>query len=329
MPSNEENFPLENLQSQLFVLRLLSACMQYHWQCMRDSKCDNPSTAKNSYEGSIHSFDSSNHQSRWSFNDGPLPLEMDDPPPFEDSLAKSIMNVMSRIMHQTTVMEEREYGQATNHVTQITRSEYYTPSNISRTSADIVLDIYKASSRVITYLSASNWNIVFTKIKARILYLSTTSDENPETSDMRLLECCSLNSKRLATVLTGKDALFLFCVFLTHFPIIEFCNSFMHLKKATQLIVAATLRRSIWGWIETYPGEFMQLCQSQKKLDGGPDILFEICLSLADTTRKKAILWPLQTMLLVLCPDILYSLDSPDVARSVNSKKVKVSLYTR
>jgi neurofibromin 1 len=128
--------------------------------------------------------------------------------------------------------------------------------------------------------------------------------------------------------LTGKDALFLFCVFLTHFPIIEFCNSFMHLKKATQLIVAATLRRSIWGWIETYPGEFMQLCQSQKKLDGGPDILFEICLSLADTTRKKAILWPLQTMLLVLCPDILYSLDSPDVARSVNSKKVKVSLYT-
>lgn len=210
MPSNEEYFPYENLQSQLFVLRMLSACMQHHWQYVRESKSENNSvrgssanSVKNGYESSIHSFDSSTHHSRWSTADGPIPLEMDDPPPFEDIIAKNIINVMSRIMHQTTVMEEREYGQATNHVTQITRTEYYTASNISRTSADIVLDIYKASSRVVAYLSASNWNVVFSKIKMRILYLSTTTDENPETSDMRLLECCSLNSKRLSIVLSG------------------------------------------------------------------------------------------------------------------------------
>jgi neurofibromin 1 len=101
----------------------------------------------------------------------------------------------------------------------------------------------------------------------------------------------------------------------------EFCNSFSSLKKSSQLIVAAILRRAIWGWIETYPGEFMQLCQSQKKLEGGPDVLFEICLSLADTTRKKAILWPLQTMLLILCPDILYSSANPDGHRNMNTKK--------
>ncbi|CAO3650284.1 unnamed protein product [Mucor fragilis] len=286
MPSNEEQFPYENLQSQLFVLRMLSACMQHHWQYVRDIRPENSSAKAAStaggYEGSIHSLDSSTHHSRWSIADGPLPIEMEDPPPFDDSIAKSIVNVISRIMHQTTIMEEREYGQATNHVTQITRTEYYTASNISRTSADIVLDIYKASSRVIAYLSAN---------------------ENPETSDMRLLECCSLNSKRLSIVLS------------------EFCTSFSSLKKSTQLIVAAILRRAIWGWIETYPGEFMQLCQSQKKLEGGPDVLFEICLSLADTTRKKAILWPLQTMLLILCPDILYSSANPDGHRNVNTKK--------
>lgn len=97
----------------------------------------------------------------------------------------------------------------------------------------------------------------------------------------------------------------------------------MHLKKATQLIVAAILRRAIWGWIETFPNEFIQLCQTQKKLEGGPDLLFEICIPLTDTTRKKAILWPLMTMLLVLCPDILCALDAPDASRSVNVKKVK------
>jgi neurofibromin 1 len=66
----------------------------------------------------------------------------------------------------------------------------------------------------------------------------------------------------------------------------------------------------------------MQLCQGQKRLEGGPDILFEICLSLADTTRKKAIFWPLQTMLLILCPDILYSSATPDASRPVNMKRV-------
>lgn len=100
---------------------------------------------------------------------------------------------------------------------------------------------------------------------------------------------------------------------------LEFCSSFSTLKKSTQLIVAAILRRAIWGWIETYPGEFMQLCQSQKRLEGGPDILFDICLSLADTTRKKAILWPLQTMLLILCPDILTAAISTD--KPIHSKK--------
>jgi hypothetical protein len=66
----------------------------------------------------------------------------------------------------------------------------------------------------------------------------------------------------------------------------------------------------------------MQLCQSQKRLEGGPDVLFEICASLADTTRKKAIIWPLLTMLLILCPDILYSISTPEgSSRNVNTKK--------
>lgn len=180
--------------------------MQHHWYYLRESKSENASTKASAYEGSIHSLDSSTQHSKWSLSDSSLPLEMDDPPPFDDSIAKSVINVISRIMHQTTVMEEREYGQATNHITQVTRTEYYTVANIARTSADIVLDIYKASSRVVAYVSASNWSVVFSKIKMRILYLSTTTDENPETSDMRLLECCSLNARRLSIVLSGWES---------------------------------------------------------------------------------------------------------------------------
>lgn len=96
----------------------------------------------------------------------------------------------------------------------------------------------------------------------------------------------------------------------------------MHLKKSAQLFVAVVLRRAIWNWIETYPSEFMRLCHSQKRLDGGPEILFDICNSLADTTRKKAVLWPLQTMLLILCPDVLLA-SALSESRGVQNKKVK------
>ncbi|KAI8972992.1 hypothetical protein BDB01DRAFT_839035 [Pilobolus umbonatus] len=293
MPSNDEYFPFENLQSQLFVIRMLSACMQHHWQYMRGLKKDKFRPT--------HQSDISDH-SRWSTED--IQLDMEDPPPFDDTVAKATINSMCRIMHQTTVMEDKEFNQATNHVTQISRLENYTADNIARTSADIVLDIYKASSRVIAYLSASNWTAVFSKIRMRIVYLKITQDENPESSDMRLLECCSLNSQRLSIVLA------------------EFCDNFKDFKKTTQLVAAAILRRAIWGWIETYPGEFMQLCHNQKTLDGGPDVLFDVCNALADNPRKRAILWPLQTMLLILCPDVL-SAYSKHEHRSIYAKKTQ------
>lgn len=86
-------------------------------------------------------------------------------------------------------------------------------------------------------------------------------------------------------------------------------------------MAAVVLRRAIWSWIESYPMEFMQLCQSQKRLDGGPEVLFDICNTLADTTRKKAILWPLQTLLLILCPDLLLAATVSE-SRGINTKKV-------
>ncbi|KAJ9061115.1 Ras GTPase activating protein ira2 [Entomophthora muscae] len=68
------------------------------------------------------------------------------------------------------------------------------------------------------------------------------------------------------------------------------------------------LRKCIWNWIETYPMSFISLHENQKRIDGNPDSLFDVCNAMADNARKKAVLWPLQVMLLVLCPDILMSI---------------------
>ncbi|ORX62830.1 hypothetical protein DM01DRAFT_1403269 [Hesseltinella vesiculosa] len=289
----DEYIPHDVLQSQLFLLRLLSACMQHHWQFVRKS---NPAISK------------SNHFQRDSNVPDPLPKqptdslppELEDPPPLEESLTKMMVVVLSRFMHQLYYMEERENG--STHTTNVSRTEYYTSTSAAGISSDIIVDIYKAASRVIFYLSASNWHTLFIKIKTRILYLTTTMDEAPNFADLRLLECCALNSKRLGAVL------------------IEFCTAFIHLKKSSQMMAAVVLRRAIWGWIETYPLEFVRLCQNQKRLEGGPEVLFDICNSLADTPRKRSILWPLQTMLLVLCPDLLLAATVSE-SRGINTKK--------
>jgi neurofibromin 1 len=102
---------------------------------------------------------------------------------------------------------------------------------------------------------------------------------------------------------------------------IEFCTAFLHLKKSSQMMAAVVLRHAIWGWIETYPMEFLRLCQSQKRLEGGPEILFDQCNTLSDTVRKKAILWPLQTLLLILCPDLLLAATVSE-SRGINNKRV-------
>ncbi|OAD05753.1 hypothetical protein MUCCIDRAFT_137611, partial [Mucor lusitanicus CBS 277.49] len=89
--------------------------------------------------------------------------------------------------------------------------------------------------------------------------------------------------------------------------VLELCSSALHLRKAAQLFIAVMLRRAIWNWIENYTAEFTLLCHNQTRIDGSPEILFDIFNSLADTTKRKAIFWPVQTMLLVLCPDIMIS----------------------
>lgn len=65
-------------------------------------------------------------------------------------------------------------------------------------------------------------------------------------------------------------------------------------------MMANVLRKAIWNWIEVFPAEFVTLYQCQKRFEGGAEIIFDYCNNLADNNaRRKAVFWPLQTMLLI------------------------------
>lgn len=188
---------------------MLSACMQHHWEYCQD--LDNKVSHSGTASPIRPSFSRTNASSSatWVPVEG-IPSVPIDPPPLEDNLAKHILFVMSRFVYQMGLFEEREHEIVANHASSTVSAEALTNMN---GPISIMVDIYKAASRVIQYVSASNWAIVFAKIKNRILYLASTVDENPEITDCILLECASLNRKRLSMVLTGISPLLLLLFF--------------------------------------------------------------------------------------------------------------------
>ena len=69
--------------------------------------------------------------------------------------------------------------------------------------------IAKFSGRVVYHLSASNWPVVFYRIKSKIHMLASTSDEDPDIMDVRLMTHCWLDRARLVQLLQGTYIVFL------------------------------------------------------------------------------------------------------------------------
>ncbi|CAG8470540.1 8562_t:CDS:10 [Ambispora gerdemannii] len=391
----EDFIPIDILQSQLFILKILSACVTHHWKWYRGAQrgelldgIPKASSSSNSNIINLNGSNSSNvnsnnnnningiynpsmsnqtfntltsiipnvnnngigsninpiNENKNTSNINPsnnnnannnmnnnasssngttrpfkLPKSWDDPPQLEDSLAKYILSVLSRFLHQMASQEDNSPNN--QPIAGVPGASTPNPgvgggsafgggvvnggnaAVYSTVTYEIICDIFKNAGRVIFYISASNWGVVFLRIKNRMSYLTSTHDEWPETAELKLLECSDLNSKRLSMVLQ------------------ELCGTFLHLKRSSQTVMAVILRKAIWNWIEVFPAEFVTLCQSQKRMEGGPEILFDICYNLADNTRRKTVFWPLQTMLLILCPDILLSAAMADRGTAVMSKK--------
>jgi neurofibromin 1 len=103
----------------------------------------------------------------------------------------------------------------------------------------------------------------------------------------------------------------------------ELCGSFLHLRKAYQTTVAIVLPLLINRWLERNPEEFIDLHTMHKRLDGGAETLFDMSNTMFDGGRRKALLYPFQTSLLFLLPDVFeVASNMRDVKSSSISKKV-------
>lgn len=159
------------------------------------------------------------------------------------------------------------------------------------TSQKTIRRMEKTISRIVFILSTSNWPLVLSRVKNRISHLTTTIEESPDFLDLRLLEWSNMNRNRLSQVLQ------------------EISNTFLHIKRPAQISIALVLRRAIWNWIELNPAELDALVESNRKIEGGADVLFDVLYSASDITstshaKRTRAFYPLMTMLLVVCPDM-------------------------
>ncbi|TCD61394.1 Ras GTPase activating protein ira2 [Steccherinum ochraceum] len=144
--------------------------------------------------------------------------------------------------------------------------------------------IAKVAGNIVYNLSASNWPVVFSRIKNRIYFLASTHDDDPDIIDLQLLTHCSLDRARLLQSLQ------------------ELSSLLVNMRREAQAALSSPLRNAVWSWIENNPEEFNECMHSHRKLEGAPERVFDLLYELADTADKPAV-WPALTALMCISPD--------------------------
>uniref|UniRef100_A0A287DFV8 Neurofibromin n=1 Tax=Ictidomys tridecemlineatus TaxID=43179 RepID=A0A287DFV8_ICTTR len=145
-------------------------------------------------------------------------------------------------------------------------------------------ELRNSASGVLFSLSCNNFNAVFSRISTRLVTFF-----------------------HLPVVLTEQ---------------INFLSfKFKALKKVAQLAVINSLEKAFWNWVENYPDEFTKLYQiPQTDMAECAEKLFDLVDGFAESTKRKAAVWPLQIILLILCPEIIQDI-SKDVVDENNMNK--------
>jgi neurofibromin 1 len=296
---------LEVVQSQLVLLQILDTCLTQSWRRHAEAAAD--------YRPEGH------HQS-WV-----------DPLPLDEGLARRILSVVisylrlasseSSIRSGTTISATNRdgrgqvdtvnpwgYGQISQPTTSTFSPDFVRTHVHSRqrhenrrhqnsfgvhvsTIVDAVPELTRYLGQIVYYLSSSNWSLVFGRVRSRLLHLTTTIEDMPDLIDLRLLQWSNMNRARLGQVLQ------------------EGSTRFLNIKRPAQIAFATVLHAVIWNWLEINPNEFENLVTTDGRLEGNPDGLFDVLYSMSDfsssNAKRTAVFYPLLSMLLVICPDML------------------------
>lgn len=153
---------------------------------------------------------------------------------------------------------------------------------------------------IVEYLTASSWPAAFDYFKTIIYNVRTTVPAQ----GAPIPNAAAAEDERSALVILRLSSFFWVDSQKLNLVVQEFCSSFLHFRKSFQNSVAIVAPLLVTRWLDRYPDEFVQLHMIQKRRDAGPDTLFDMTQTIVDNGRRRTLLYPLQTTLLLLLPDV-------------------------
>ncbi|KAK4049767.1 Ras GTPase activating protein ira2 [Microbotryomycetes sp. JL221] len=186
-----------------------------------------------------------------------------------------------------TLRSERANSTAHWHTTKL----LHTGSGSSKLNRTQAKESIVQSLALIAYsLSASNWTMIHSWLVGK-LGAMTKKEGNSDVSEVQLLECCNLNRIRLSMVIQ------------------DLCATYTAIRKPYQRWVSTSLGAAIFAYIDAFPIDFSSLHREQRRVEGGPDVLFDAMTTLSEKNKDtRSSFWPTLTMLLVCCPDLITKL---------------------
>lgn len=161
--------------------------------------------------------------------------------------------------------------------------------------------IAKFAGRIIFHISASNWAVVFSRLRTKIRHLGSSPEDNPDTVDLQLMTHGALDRQRLINLLNGSLSFEHLTVPL-RYPLIDLSSLLVNMGREAQLAIAVSLRSAVWNWIDRFPHEFNDAIRSRGRMEGAPERVFDLLYSMTTTGNEK-IFWPVLTILNCITSD--------------------------
>ncbi|KAI5797697.1 hypothetical protein EDC01DRAFT_36289 [Geopyxis carbonaria] len=283
------NRPQLVLLTQTYLVELLADCCASHWDAVDGLHREHIEESKDLDMRTSTAFIPRRSRRR----EG-------DPPPLEETLANYAMELLLRLTSNQALGDDHA-SLGSGRTGGGTQPDDRLLEGLPKKATDLERATYK----VIEYLSASNWNLVYQTMRTKLKHLRTTAADESDASGLQFIAHLSLNQKKLSLVIQ------------------EISGSFLPLRKASQNTLAALLPEAIHRWIDSHPKDFIDLHMSHQRLEGGADVLFDFATSLTDNMKRRVIIWPLQTALVLLLPEVFVQADMSGAQRG-NSLAKKI-----
>ena len=311
-----EQHPSHVVTSEVFILSLAADCCTSHWEAVEKENAltSGPNASESNYRPTrpapkpVENAFVTRMFEHFKFLRGPIADNANIPSRFiieESSAAKAILDPF-RMPSSYTLPSSS--GSEDVHEPPLT-----VIPGLPTTSIEV------HTNKIIQFVTASNWPATYDYLRSvvmRIRNSAPTQGGNVQTTAM-------VEDERLALVTLSLFGSMWIDAQKMGLVIQEFCSNFLHFRKPFQITISHIMPILMAAFIEYYPEEFAQLHFHRKRITGA-DTFFDMAQTIVEAGKRRALAYyPLQTILLLLQPDVFeVASNFRDAKSSAITKKV-------